>query len=178
MHLRSCLLSRPSVGNPLDNKAHFMENTRQTLDLEGLHYEMHGIAEQIRIMNESNARLIQHLATNNPSLPVAPILEEANRSRHSHRLSNHDSQSRHSTSRAHLTRRSRSRTTSESRSSNQTHDTGCEKTKRRGRSPHWGDKTHKCPDKSTIQKIRDLDARTDAVNTGANAPITVDDLIR
>ncbi|GFY80893.1 hypothetical protein Acr_01g0007020 [Actinidia rufa] len=38
---------------------------------------MHGIAEHIRIMNENNARLIQHLTTNNPPPPaVAPIPEE------------------------------------------------------------------------------------------------------
>ena len=42
-----------------------MGNTNQALDLEGLHREMHGIAEQIRIMNENNIRLIQHLAMNN-----------------------------------------------------------------------------------------------------------------
>ena len=39
-----------------------MANTSQAPDLEGLHREMHGIAEQIRIMNENNARLIQHLS--------------------------------------------------------------------------------------------------------------------
>ncbi|GFY87521.1 hypothetical protein Acr_05g0011600 [Actinidia rufa] len=33
-------------------------------------------------------------------------------------------------------------------------------------------------DKSTSQKIRDLDARLDAINTGTNAPVTVDTLIR
>ncbi|GFZ18658.1 hypothetical protein Acr_27g0003970 [Actinidia rufa] len=43
-----------------------MANTSQASDLEGLHREMHGIAEQIRIMNENNARLIQHLSMNNP----------------------------------------------------------------------------------------------------------------
>ncbi|GFS36231.1 hypothetical protein Acr_00g0044820 [Actinidia rufa] len=32
-------------------------------------------------------------------------------------------------------------------------------------------------DKSTTQKIKDLDARIDAINTGANIPITVDALI-
>ena len=41
-----------------------MINTIQALDLKGLYYEMHGIAKQIRIMNENNALLIQHLTTN------------------------------------------------------------------------------------------------------------------
>ena len=37
---------------------------------------MHGTADQIRIMNESNVRLIQHLTTNNPLPPLTvPILE-------------------------------------------------------------------------------------------------------
>ena len=45
-----------------------MANTSQASDLEGLYREMHGIAEQIRIMNENNALLIQHLTTNNPHL--------------------------------------------------------------------------------------------------------------
>ncbi|GFY85849.1 hypothetical protein Acr_04g0005870 [Actinidia rufa] len=48
---------------------------------------------------------------------------------------------------------------------------------RRGRSPHRGDHT-RARDKSTSQKIRDLDARLDAINTGTNAPITVDALVR
>ena len=51
MHLRSRLLSIPSTSSSLDNKTHPMENTNQALDLEGIHREMHGIAEQIRIMN-------------------------------------------------------------------------------------------------------------------------------
>ena len=33
-------------------------------------------------------------------------------------------------------------------------------------------------DTSTSQKIRDLDARLDAINTGAGAPVTVDALIK
>ena len=72
MHLRIRLLSKPSTGNPFDNRDHSMANISQALNLEGLHREMHGITEQIRIMNANNARLIQHLTTNN--LPP-PILE-------------------------------------------------------------------------------------------------------
>ena len=34
-----------------------MASTNQALDLEGIHREMHGIADQIKIMNEINARL-------------------------------------------------------------------------------------------------------------------------
>ncbi|PSS17820.1 Brassinosteroid LRR receptor kinase [Actinidia chinensis var. chinensis] len=37
---------------------------------------MHGIAEKIRIMNENNVRLIQHLTTNNPPPPpTMPVLD-------------------------------------------------------------------------------------------------------
>ncbi|GFY87074.1 hypothetical protein Acr_05g0007130 [Actinidia rufa] len=39
---------------------------------------MHGIAEHIRIMNENNALLIQHLTTNNPPPPTAPIPPKLN----------------------------------------------------------------------------------------------------
>ncbi|GFY96821.1 hypothetical protein Acr_11g0011270 [Actinidia rufa] len=48
---------------------------------------------------------------------------------------------------------------------------------RRGSSPHRGDQIE-ARNKSTSQKIRDLDARLDAINTGTNAPVTVDTLIR
>ena len=59
MHLRSRLLSRTSTSSPLDNRARLMANTSQASDLEGIiHREMHGIAEQIRIMNKINARLL------------------------------------------------------------------------------------------------------------------------
>ena len=58
MHLRNRLLSRLSTSSPLDNRTHPMPNTNQDPDLEGLHREMHEIAQQIRIMNENNARLI------------------------------------------------------------------------------------------------------------------------
>ncbi|GFZ21661.1 hypothetical protein Acr_29g0008230 [Actinidia rufa] len=78
--IKGRLLPKPSVSNPLDNRAHPMANTNQALDLKGIHREMHGIIEQIRIMNEINARLIQHLATNNPPSPIAPVPEEADRS--------------------------------------------------------------------------------------------------
>ena len=81
MHMRSRLLSIPSTSNPLDNRAHLMAKISQALDLEGLHREMHGIAEQIRIMNENNARLIQHLTTNNPP-PLTAHVPKVSRSRH------------------------------------------------------------------------------------------------
>ncbi|GFZ10825.1 hypothetical protein Acr_22g0002230 [Actinidia rufa] len=59
------LLPRPSTSSPLENRAYPMASNIQTLGLEGLHHEMYGIAEQIKIMNEINALLIQRLATNN-----------------------------------------------------------------------------------------------------------------
>ena len=61
---------------------------------------MHGIAKQIRIMNENNTYLIQHLTMNNPPPTTALAQEETNQPRHSHQLGNHDSQSHHSTGRA------------------------------------------------------------------------------
>ena len=67
-----------------------MAMSSQALDLEGIHREMHGIAEQIRIMNKINARLVQHLATNNPPLAVAPV-QEAEQFRRSNWLGDHNS---------------------------------------------------------------------------------------
>ncbi|GFZ21574.1 hypothetical protein Acr_29g0007360 [Actinidia rufa] len=84
MHLRSRLLPRQSTSSPFGNRAGPMTNTGHAPNLKGIHREMHGIAEQIRIMNEINAHLVQHLATNNPPLATAPVLEEADRSPHSH----------------------------------------------------------------------------------------------
>ncbi|GFZ17254.1 hypothetical protein Acr_26g0005240 [Actinidia rufa] len=141
MHLRSRNLPRPSASNPLENRAPPMANASQVPDLEGLHHKIHGMAEQMRVMNENNARLIQLLAAANPQPPAAPSVPNVERSRHSNR------------SGIVLT------------------------TVRRGRSPRRGDHT-KARDKSTSQRIRDLDARLDAINTGTNAPVTVDILVR
>ncbi|GFZ06699.1 hypothetical protein Acr_18g0008690 [Actinidia rufa] len=58
MHLRSRLLPKQSTNNPLDNRAQPMANTCQALNLDGIHREMYGIAEQIRIMNEINVPLV------------------------------------------------------------------------------------------------------------------------
>ncbi|GFZ14445.1 RING/U-box superfamily protein [Actinidia rufa] len=161
MYLHSRLLSKPSTSNPLDNRERPMANTSQVLDLEGIiHHEMHGIAEQIRIMNEINARLVQLLVTNNPPLATALVPKEADRSR---RPSDHDSHSRQS---------------AESRSSSRTQDPIDQETRRRRRSPRRDDRAHGCRDKSTTQKIKDLDARINAINTGMNALVIVDALIR
>ncbi|GFY81050.1 hypothetical protein Acr_01g0008590 [Actinidia rufa] len=103
-------------------------------------------------MNENNARLIQYITMNNPPFAVAPVQEEANRSRHSHRSVGHDSQSRQSTGQTHSTRSLHHRSPSlhfrqeispilsESQSSSQTPDTDGEETKRRGRSPRRDDR--------------------------------------
>ncbi|GFZ02404.1 hypothetical protein Acr_15g0010120 [Actinidia rufa] len=143
MHLRSHLLFRPSSNSPLDNRACPIANTCQAPDLEGLHYEMHGIAEQTRIMNENNALLIQHLTMNNQPHTIAPAQEEANQSHRSHRSGGHDSQSHRSTGQAHSTRslcrrspslhskRERNLILSESRSSSQTSTIDDEKTKKK-----------------------------------------------
>ncbi|GFZ09317.1 hypothetical protein Acr_20g0011250 [Actinidia rufa] len=66
MHLRIRNLPRPSASSPLDNRAPPMANASQAPDLEGLHHEIHGMPEQMRVMNENNARLIQLLAAANP----------------------------------------------------------------------------------------------------------------
>ena len=42
MHLRKCLLPKPSTNNPLDNRAYPMANTSQVPDLEGLHMRCMG----------------------------------------------------------------------------------------------------------------------------------------
>ena len=52
-----------------------MATTSQASNLEGIHREMYGITEQIRVMNEINACQVQHLATNNPPPPTAPVLQ-------------------------------------------------------------------------------------------------------
>ena len=53
-----------------------------------------------------------------------------------------------------------------------------EKIRQRGRSPRRDDQTPRRRENSTLQKIRDLDADFDAINTGAGAPVTVDALIK
>ncbi|GFY92917.1 hypothetical protein Acr_08g0013130 [Actinidia rufa] len=86
----SCLLPRPCVSRPLYNRAHTMTCNNQAPDFEGLHRKMHGIAEQIRIINENNAHLIQHLATNNMPPLAALVLEDVDRSCHSRRSGIHE----------------------------------------------------------------------------------------
>ncbi|GFS31414.1 hypothetical protein Acr_00g0017170 [Actinidia rufa] len=120
MHLRSCRLPRPSASIPLDNRAHPMANTSQVPDLEGLHREIHGMAEQMRIMNENNARLMQHLTINNPPPPASPAP-----SHRSHRSGNNESQNHRSIGRNRrrrppIPRRRERSSSSESRSSSET----------------------------------------------------------
>ncbi|GFZ18459.1 hypothetical protein Acr_27g0001980 [Actinidia rufa] len=80
MHLRSHLLPRPSASSPLDDRAYPTTNTSQAQDLEGLHREIYGMAEQMRIMNKNNVVLIQHLAANNPPPPPPTPVPEIQRS--------------------------------------------------------------------------------------------------
>ncbi|GFY84576.1 hypothetical protein Acr_03g0013500 [Actinidia rufa] len=142
MHLRSRNLPRPSASSPPGNKSHPMANPSQVPDLEGLHCEIHDMAEQMRIMNENNGRLMQLLAAANPPLPAAPPVSDL----------------------ATLIVQEIVLKISVP-------------TELRRGSPHRGDHI-RARDKSTSQKIRDLDARLDAINTGTNAPVTVDTLIR
>ncbi|GFY95621.1 hypothetical protein Acr_10g0010060 [Actinidia rufa] len=167
-----------------------MANNNQAPNLESLHREMHGIAESFKIMNKNNALLIQHLTTNNPPPLVAvPVPKEVDQSRRSHRSGDRDYQTRQSTGWAHSiksrqrqslslhSRQERSPTRSESRSFSWAHNTEGEETMRRGRLSHRDDRMPRRQDKSTTQKIRDMDTCIDAINTGTNAPITVDALI-
>ena len=55
-----------------------MANSSQALNIKGIYHKMHGIAEQIRIMNELNAHLIQ------PFTHTPAFLEGSNRSHHSY----------------------------------------------------------------------------------------------
>ncbi|GFZ03434.1 hypothetical protein Acr_16g0000580 [Actinidia rufa] len=149
MHLRSRNLPRPSASSPPGNRSHPMANPGQVPDLEGLHREIHDMAEQMRIMNENNGRLMQLLTAVNPQLPAAPSVPDIERSQHSNR------------------------------SGDRSHNNlvKLQARVRKGRSPHRGDHI-RARDNSTSQKIRDLDARLDAINTGTNALVTVDTLIR
>ncbi|GFZ02198.1 hypothetical protein Acr_15g0008070 [Actinidia rufa] len=173
MHLRSRNLPRPSASSPLDNRVLPMANTSQVPDLEGLHHEIHGMTEQIRVMNENNARLIQLLAAANPQPPAAPSVPDVERSRHSNRSG--DRSHNVSTERARGRRRAPSSSLRERSSSSESSQTRSRV--RMGRSPRRGDHTE-ARDKSTSQKIRHLDARLDAINTGTNAPVTVDTLVK
>ncbi|GFZ06659.1 hypothetical protein Acr_18g0008290 [Actinidia rufa] len=166
-------LPRPSASSPPGNRSHPMANPGQVPDLEGLHREIHDMAEQMRIMNENNGRLMQLLTAANPQLPTAPSVPDVERSRHSNRSG--DRSHNVSTERTRGRRRAPSPSLRERSSSSESSQTRARV--RRGRSPNRGDHTE-ARDKSTSQKIRDLDARLDAINTGTNAPVTVDALVR
>ncbi|GFZ17247.1 hypothetical protein Acr_26g0005170 [Actinidia rufa] len=56
--------------------------------------------------------------------------------------------------------------------------TSREEIRRYRRSPRRDDRAPKHQDKFTTQKIKDLNARIDIINTEANAPVIVDTLIR
>ncbi|GFY84514.1 hypothetical protein Acr_03g0012880 [Actinidia rufa] len=62
-----------------------MANTSQAPNLEGLHREIHGMAEQMRVMNEKNVCLIQLLAATNSPPPVLPPILDIERYHHSYR---------------------------------------------------------------------------------------------
>ncbi|GFY83190.1 hypothetical protein Acr_02g0014300 [Actinidia rufa] len=138
-----------------------------------LHGEIHDMAEQMRIMNENNGRLMQLLAASNPPPPTVPPVPDIERSRHSNR-----SGDRSQNISAKRVGRGRHRAPSSSLREKSSSESSKTPTRSRsGRSPHRGDHI-RARDKSTSQKIRDLDARLDAINTGTNAPVTVDTLIR
>ncbi|GFZ06794.1 hypothetical protein Acr_18g0009640 [Actinidia rufa] len=159
---------------PPDNRAHPLANPSQVPDLEGLHREIYDMAKQMRIMNENNGRLMQLLTAANPQLSAAPPVPDIERSCYSNR-----SGDRSQNISIERVRRGRRRAPSpslrERSSSSESSKTPARA--RRGRSPHRGDQIE-ARNKSTSQKIRDLDTRLDAINTGTNAPVTVDTLIR
>ncbi|GFS31666.1 hypothetical protein Acr_00g0018540 [Actinidia rufa] len=173
MHLRSRNLPRPSASRPPSNRSHPMANLGQVPNLEGLHREIHDMAEQMRIMNENNGRLMQLLAAANPPLPAAPPVPDIERSRHSNRLG--DRSQNISAERVGRGRRQAPNSSLREKSSSESSKTLTRS--RRGMSPYRDDHI-RARDKSTSQKIRDLDARLDAINNGTNAPVTVDTLIR
>ncbi|GFY87150.1 hypothetical protein Acr_05g0007890 [Actinidia rufa] len=150
-----------------------MANPAQAPDLEGLHREIHDMAEQMRIMNENNGRLMQLLAAANPPLPAAPLVTEVERSRHSNRSGKRS----RNISADQVGRGRRQAPSSSLREKSSSESSKTPTRSRRGRSPRRGDHA-RARDKSTSQKIRDLDARLDAINTGTNAPVTVDALVR
>ncbi|GFS31566.1 hypothetical protein Acr_00g0018130 [Actinidia rufa] len=136
MHLRSRYLPRPSASSPPDNRAHPMANTSQVPYLEGLHREIHDMAEQMRIMNEKNGRLMQLLTAANPPLPAAPPVPDIERSRHSN--CSGDRSQNVSTERVRRERRQASSPSlREGSSSSESSKTPARA--RRGRSPHRGD---------------------------------------
>ncbi|GFS30390.1 hypothetical protein Acr_00g0011640 [Actinidia rufa] len=164
MHLRSRYLPKPSASSPPDNKAHRMANPGQVPNLKGLHREIHDMAEQMRIMNGNNGRLMQLLSTANPQLPEAPPVPDIERSCNSNRSG--DRSQNISTERVRRRRRAPSPSLRGRSSCSESSKTPARA--RRGRSPHRGDQIE-ARNKSTSQKIRDLDARLDAINTGTNA---------
>ncbi|GFS33977.1 hypothetical protein Acr_00g0031560 [Actinidia rufa] len=173
MHLRSRNLPRPSGSSPPGNRSHPMANPAQAPDLEGLHREIHDMAEQMRIMNENNGRLMQLLAAANPPLPAAPLVPEVERSRHSNRSGNRS----RNISADPVGRGRRQAPSSSLREKSSSESSKTLTRSRRGRSPRRDDHV-RTRDKSTSQKIRDLDARLDAINAGVGAPVTVDTLIK
>ena len=60
-----------------------MANSNQALDPKGIHREMHGIVEQIKVINKLNARLVQQLIQT-PALATIPIQKGSNQSYLSH----------------------------------------------------------------------------------------------
>ncbi|GFZ01916.1 hypothetical protein Acr_15g0005250 [Actinidia rufa] len=145
MHLRSL---------PLDNRALPMANTSQVPDLEGLHHEIHGMTEQMRVMmNENNARLIQLLAAANPQPPAAPpSVPNIERSRHSNRSGDRS----HNVS----TERARGR--------------------RRAPSPSLRERSSSSESSQTRSRVRRGEVPAEAIipRHETNPPLTVDTLVR
>ncbi|GFZ10537.1 hypothetical protein Acr_21g0011360 [Actinidia rufa] len=148
MHLRSRNLPRPSASSPPGNRSHPMANPGQAPDLEGLHREIHDMAEQMRIMNENNGRLMQLLAAANPPLPAAP--PEGGDAKYQ--------------ARPYVKRVPQNLVKLQPGREGEGVLTEATISGHEISPPH--------------KKIQDLDARLDTINTGTNAPVIVDTLIR
>ncbi|GFS38889.1 hypothetical protein Acr_00g0059990 [Actinidia rufa] len=116
---------------------------------------------------------MQLLAAANPPPPTAPLVPDVERSRHSNRSGNRSG----NISADQVGRGRRQAPSSSLREKSSSESSKTPTRSGRGRSPRRGDHI-RARDKSTSQKIRDLDARLDAINTGAGAPVTVDTLIK
>ncbi|GFY93950.1 hypothetical protein Acr_09g0003960 [Actinidia rufa] len=131
------------------------------------------MAEQMRIMNENNGHLMQLLVAANPLLPAAPPVPDIERSRHSNRSGDRSQNiSADQVGRGRRQRQARPyvkripRNLVKFQPGREGGGVFTEATI----SGHKISPPHK--------KIRDLDTRLDAINTGMNAPVTVDTLIR
>ncbi|GFS34928.1 hypothetical protein Acr_00g0036800 [Actinidia rufa] len=171
MHLHSRYLPRPSASSPPDNRTHPMANPGQVPDLEGFHREIHDMAEQMRIINDNNGRLMQLLTAANLQPPVAPPVPDIERSRHSNRLE--DRSQNISTERVRRRRRRAPSPSLRERSSSSESSKTLARA-RRGRSPHRGIDRRMLPTYSQFTK-KETESLKDFVKRFNQAILEVED---